>query len=346
MGQNHEFACRALICHILGMFSASLQKAAAQQRADGLLTTLIEIGTTRPLREIAAALTRQGIATARGGPWHPEGVARLFDRLGLVPGVALHAGGMPSLPLRFINAVITSPPHEQARRRQSGGIDAADYPAWTVAWMERLRPVLVEGGSIAIIIRPHVKGGQISDYVLNTRLAARAAGWYEIEELIWIKPSSVPRGHARRPRRSWESILWFSNSTHPYCDAKANGPSSERIGHEGKKGVGEWVHGTTLPEDLRTGVARSRDYIGDVVKVSASAVDRHPDNDHSAITPQALAEWLIRLLCPPKGVVLDPFVGSGTTAAAAKATGRRCVGVDIDPRYIAIAKRRLARMRC
>jgi site-specific DNA-methyltransferase (adenine-specific) len=52
--------------------------------------------------------------------------------------------------------------------------------------------------------------------------------------------------------------------------------------------------------------------------------------------------WLVRLLCPPGGVVLDPTTGSGTTGAAAVLEGRRFVGIELEPAYVEIAAARIA----
>ena len=64
-------------------------------------------------------------------------------------------------------------------------------------------------------------------------------------------------------------------------------------------------------------------------------------NGHLTVKPVQLMEHLIRLFSIPGQVVLDPFVGSGTTAVAALRTGRACIGIDINPEYIEIANRRL-----
>jgi site-specific DNA-methyltransferase (adenine-specific) len=322
------------------MTSAALQKAAAQRRAVALASTILEIGAARPLRDIAAELTRLGVHTERGGRWHPAGVERVLRRIGVIPGIEIGVSPIRILPPKSISAVVTSPPYANQRLRQYGGISESDYPAWTVAWMEKVRPILVDGGNVAVVIRPHVKGGQISDYVLRTRLAIRAAGWQEIEELIWVKPSAAPLGHRYRPRRSWESILWFSNSPRPYCDPKANGRSSDRIGYATKKGLQDYVHSTNCKPPA-SGIARCRDY----VEVATAAANRDSFNHHPAQYPTKLAEWIIKLLCPPGGVVIDPFMGSGTTAVAARNTGRRFVGCDISPAFVSIARRRLVRRR-
>lgn len=65
------------------------------------------------------------------------------------------------------------------------------------------------------------------------------------------------------------------------------------------------------------------------------------DVKHPAVYPLKLIEELVRLGCPPGGVVLDPFCGSGTSLVAARKNGRRYVGIDIDPVYCALAERRL-----
>ena len=64
-------------------------------------------------------------------------------------------------------------------------------------------------------------------------------------------------------------------------------------------------------------------------------------NSHLTVKPLELVEHLIRIFSLPGQVVLDPFLGSGTTALAAKRTGRSCVGVEINDEYVEIAKRRL-----
>lgn len=74
----------------------------------------------------------------------------------------------------------------------------------------------------------------------------------------------------------------------------------------------------------------------------ASPAERGAHNTHPTVKPLALMRWLIGLVCPPGGLVLDPFLGSGTTALAAVETGRSVVGVERDPAYLAIARRRLA----
>lgn len=62
---------------------------------------------------------------------------------------------------------------------------------------------------------------------------------------------------------------------------------------------------------------------------------------HSAAFPVDLPSWFIKLFTKPGDIVLDPFIGSGTTAVAAKQLGRKYIGIEIDPTYIHIAQERL-----
>jgi site-specific DNA-methyltransferase (adenine-specific) len=62
---------------------------------------------------------------------------------------------------------------------------------------------------------------------------------------------------------------------------------------------------------------------------------------HPTVKPLALMRWLTRLLCPPGGMVLDPFAGSGSTGAAAIVEGRRFLGIERDQRYVPIACARI-----
>ncbi len=66
-------------------------------------------------------------------------------------------------------------------------------------------------------------------------------------------------------------------------------------------------------------------------------------NDHPTVKPVDLMRWLCRLITPPGGIVLDPFLGSGSTGMAALDEGFRFVGIDLEPHYIEIARRRIAR---
>lgn len=224
---------------------------------------------------------------------------------------------------KFVDCAITSPPYAQQRKNQYGGVKEEDYPQWTLEWMSAVEKVLKEDGSVFINIRPHIKNGQISDYVLKTRLLLRENGWIENEELIWIKPDSPPLGSIHRPRRAWEHILWFSKTSKPFCRPKNNGNVSSRVGFEGDKfehGGDSHIHAGQKP--AKVGISRHRDYI----ECGTGMVEKGYSN--SAMFPPQVPEYLINLSCSEDGIVLDPFMGSGTTMRQAVRMNRGFVGFD------------------
>jgi len=249
-----------------------------------------------------------------------------------------------------IDCIVTSPPYAEQRKRKYAGIAEDNYASWTVEWMRAVMPKLKPHASVAIVIRPHIKSGQISDYVLRTRLALRDDGWRECEELIWIKPDSAPMGSTERPRRSWESVLWFSRAPKPFCNTRFGGSTSSRaydFGALTARGHGDYVHAGHSTETA--GVSRprrSRDYLE---AYAANGVDRDPRNTHPAQFPEALSTWLVGLLCKPAdsgasaAVVLDPFCGSGTTGVSARKLGHHFVGIDKSAAYVEYATVRVAR---
>ena len=68
-------------------------------------------------------------------------------------------------------------------------------------------------------------------------------------------------------------------------------------------------------------------------------------NTHPTVKPIKLMEYLITLVTPPNGIVLDPFFGSGTTGVAAVNLGFNYIGIELDERYVEIAKRRINAVR-
>lgn len=205
--------------------------------------------------------------------------------------------------------------------------------------MKLLASKMTDDGSVLIVVRSHVHKGEVSDYIMKTRLAIRAEGWKECEELIWLKTDAPPLGSTQRPRRTWEHILWFSQTTHPFIDLKICGnPKSKRIGFAGSDRFGQGGDSPIAAKqnrDMRDGTSKVADtfvaYVGQIDKGVL----------HPAMYPAVLCEKLILTFCPPGGVVLDPFIGSGQTALAALDTSRQYIGFDLDQEFCDIATERI-----
>src|SRR5271157_2837257 len=249
---------------------------------------------------------------------------------------------IPTLEDKSVSLVVTSPPYSQQRSGHYEGVSEEDYPDFTVNWMSALAPKMTPDGSVFIVIRPHVRDGVLSDYLLKTRLAVREAGWHECEELIWLKPDAPPLGSKLRSRRAWESILWFSRCAQPFADLKACGKESDRLGFNGaikfaEGGVSEKTAWHPCVESFGkgNGVARITDVI------VANVGGNEPGLDHPAVFPLALAEHLIKTFSQAGDLVLDNFCGSGQTLLAAKGCGRRYLGIEREAKYVRIALGRL-----
>ncbi len=259
-------------------------------------------------------------------------------------GIELYLGDcqevLPTLknikPNGIFASVITSPPYSNQRILDYKSIHPEDYPGFTYDYFEKIRPLLLENGSIFLVVRPNIKNGEIDDFVLRTRLKLRES-WKECEELIWIKPNSPPLGSIHRPRRSWESILWFGKTGNVFCNAKASNITSNRIGFEHSK----FEHGNSFinygQKSSTEGIARDPDFI----TVGTQCIENGVN--HPAMFPVEIPEWLIKLSTKEQQIVLDPFMGSGSTAIACIKTGRKFVGIETDPYYIEEAIKRIER---
>ena len=190
---------------------------------------------------------------------------------------------IPTLEDGSVSLVVTSPPYAEQRCWSLRGRLRGGLPDFTVQWMTALAPKMTPDGSVFLVIRPHLRDGVLSDYVLRTRLAVREAGWHECEELIWLKPDAPPLGSMMRPRRAWESVLWFSRSPSPTADLKACGKESDRLGFEGSLRFGEGGVTDRWHQVESVGCANGVARITDVIV--ATSVANEPGLDHPAVFP-------------------------------------------------------------
>jgi site-specific DNA-methyltransferase (adenine-specific) len=239
---------------------------------------------------------------------------------------------IPRLPNCRIGCVVTSPPYASQRKKFYDSINEQDYPEWIAGILSQLWPKLTDDGSVLINIRPHIRNGCLSDYVLRSRLAIRAAGYVECEELIWHKPDAPPLGSKTRPRRTWESVLWFSKARQPWIDLKAAGRESNRIGYESANRFG--ISKTT--KQNQRGIAR----VSDVIRADINTLGRERVN-HPAMYPIGLPTSLVQTYAKPGTIVCDPFAGSGQTCLAAQQLGRPWIGFDSSAEYVEMARKRL-----
>ena len=152
-------------------------------------------------------------------------------------------------------------------------------------------------------------------------LALQADGWYLRSDIIWHKPNPMPESVEDRPTKAHEYLFLFSKSERYYYDADAiREPDSSQDHPRNVLDLREPSGGLMSPHrglrsaDGRVGMGRNRRSVWTVATRPFSGA-------HFAVFPPALIEPCILAGCPPGGTVLDPFMGSGTTAQVATNLG-------------------------
>ena len=254
---------------------------------------------------------------------------------GLLPGDCREV--LPSLAAESVQLVVTSPPYADARSRSYGGIHPDDYVDWFLPIGAALLRVLKADGSFVLNIKERVVSGERHTYVLELILALKRQGWLWTEEYSWHKKNCYPGKWPNRFRDAWERCLHFTKAKRfkmnqdavrvpmgNWADSRLKNLSeTDRRRDESKVGSG-------FGKNVSNWLGRDTVYPTNVLHMATECANR----GHSAAFPRALPEFFIRLFTDPGGLVLDPFLGSGTTAAAAKALGRRWLGIGMRADYL------------
>jgi DNA modification methylase len=183
--------------------------------------------------------------------------------------------------------------------------------------------------------------------------ALRADGWYLRQDIIWHKPNPMPESVKDRCTKSHEYIFMLSKSPKYYYDADAikepcvNGDSASPRESKGAKtkNSGRRDKQGELGKQTYTGFNEryfSKPALTHRNKRDVWTVTTKPyKGSHFATFPPDLIEPCILAGSRVGGVVLDPFMGSGTTCMVAKQNGRGYIGIELNPEYVELAKKRI-----
>ncbi len=185
--------------------------------------------------------------------------------------------------------------------------------------------------------------GEEHPYLENTLLSLREIGWKRIDTIVWSKTKAMPLGPPYLNNRH-EFVYWLAMNTkaHRYYD-------EVRIPHDPQT-ISRYARGNLRGQkDGAAYEVRERPPLNPLGMVPPSvfqgSVGTQRGNSHPAPMAESLAEHLIRLSCPPGGCVLDPFMGSGTTALVARRLGRRSIGIELSESYCDLIASRLSQQR-
>ena len=201
--------------------------------------------------------------------------------------------------------------------------------------------------------------------------ALRADGWYLRQDIIWHKPNPMPESVLDRCTKAHEYVFLFSKSPKYYFDhtamlEPAHYDGRKNMTHNGSSKYLNDVSGLTTqnipkgsrkrwPNQLRGYVSkegstglRTQHHGSNIAtlparnKRSVWTVSTRPfKGAHFATFPPDLIRTCIDAGCPPDGIVLDPFMGAGTTAVVASELRRNYVGIELNAEYVSLAEERV-----
>lgn len=260
-------------------------------------------------------------------------------------------------PAGFVDLCVTSPPYYQLR--DYGHADQIGLETTPEAYVRRLirvlgqvRRVLKPQGSLYLNLGDTYRKKTLLGIPWRVVRELQRRGWYLRNAIVWHKPNGVPSAIKDRMTNHYEFVFHLTRSRRyffdldplriPNLDSRTRhltGPVRRGAqGLEHRSGVP--VAGNFVPDP------RGKNP-GDVWTIGPETrAKRHivpGETTHFAPFPESIAERPILAASPQSGVVLDPFVGSGTTALVARRLGRRYVGIELVPSFVKLARARLQR---
>ena len=228
---------------------------------------------------------------------------------------------METLPSGSVDVIFADPPYNLSNGGitcQSGRMVSVDKAAWDksqgveadyafhAAWIAACRRVLADTGTLWI------SGTYHSIYACGHAL--QQGGWHLLNDLVWFKPNASPNLSCRMFTASHETLLWAKKThraRHYFNDAAMRDGDWGRdiLKKPGRQMRSVWAIATSTKAE--------------------KAYGKHPTQK-----PEALLERIIQASCPPGGLVLDPFCGSGTTGVVALRHKARFIGIDTESAYL------------
>lgn len=253
---------------------------------------------------------------------------------------------LKKLPANSVDLIVTSPPYADSRSHTYGGISPDKYVEWFLPKAEEFYRVLKPTGTFILNIKERVTDGERHTYVIELILELKKRGWLWTEEYIWHKKNSVPGKWPNRFRDAWERCLQFNKEKkfNIYQDAvmiPMGDWAKTRLKTLSEADV-KRIHskvGSGFGRKLDNWVGRKMAYPTNVLHIPTECGNRN----HSAVYPLELPTWFIKLFTKEGDLVMDPFMGSGTTAVAAKNLNRNYLGVEIMEEFVTISNERISK---
>jgi len=243
---------------------------------------------------------------------------------------------LKSLDENSIDLIVTSPPYADQRNNSYGGIHPDKYVEWFLPITSELLRVLKPTGTFILNIKERVLNGERHTYVMELILEMRKQGWLWTEEFMWHKKNCYPGKWPNRFRDSWERLLQFNKNRKFKMNQESvmvpmgdwsngrlkNLSETDKLRDESKVGSG-------FGKNVSNWIGRDKAYPTNVLHMATECNNK----SHSAVFPEKLPEWFIKLFTDEEDWVLDPFMGSGTTNKVAQKLRRNSIGIEILHEY-------------
>lgn len=267
-----------------------------------------------------------------------------------------------SLPSDYVQTIVTSPPYfghreysddpKLALQEFGREDDPKLYVQKLVELFEELKRVIHEDGTLWLNLGDTYRKEQLLGIPWRVALALQDAGWYLRSEIIWNKPNAMPSSVKNRPTTAHEHIFLLAKSKDYFYNADAirephvtfteNSKMKGGRNHfgkrngtpeSGKNGGNHNLHDGRWDQAFHP-LGRNKRTVWDI------SLGKCRDA-HFAVFPEELVKNCILASTREQDIVLDPFMGSGTTACVAKKNGRSYLGIELVPKYIKIAEKQL-----
>jgi len=192
--------------------------------------------------------------------------------------------------------------------------DFAAYDAFTRRWMRAARRVLREDGTLWVIGSYH--------NIFRVGTVLQDLGYWILNDVIWRKSNPMPNFRGRRFTNAHETMIWATRDK----DAR-------------------YTFNYSAMKSLNDDLQMRSDWLFPLCTGSERLRDDEGRKAHPTQKPEALLHRVILAASKPGHIILDPFAGSGTTAAVAKRLGRRYIALERDPAYAKLARARIAKVR-
>lgn len=294
------------------------------------------------------------------------------QQAGLVTGLILLGNAsdrLRELPEESIDCIVTSPPY--FRLRDYGVEGQLGLEGHVDEWVEELRAV---ARALHRVLKPtgtfwlnlgdtysthHRQGAPAKSLLAGPErllLALVEDGWSVRNKIIWAKTNPMPSSVTDRLSTTHEYIYLLTKSPRYAFDLDAirephrsRPPKRRPEPRPGKYAAGTAALGPNSDGDDGLRALKARGMVGHPLGKNPGDVwltaTAHYKGAHFATYPESLVRRIIRAGCPSGGIVLDPFMGAGTTAVVAEAEGRHWLGIELNPDFIRQAEARIQRAR-